>query len=96
MEDTPGTGIFTYRLKGFNEVPTDHYMRPFYLEAEPDYGRHKKYCIGSLPRHKVRKVFKYLMFKLWVTYLFKLLHLCAYKMFLFSVTTCLNGYQLPY
>uniref|UniRef100_A0A1B6DNU0 Sulfatase N-terminal domain-containing protein n=2 Tax=Clastoptera arizonana TaxID=38151 RepID=A0A1B6DNU0_9HEMI len=53
MEDTPSVGIFTYRLKGFNDVPTDHYMRPFYVEAEPEFSRHKPYCIGSLPRHKI-------------------------------------------
>lgn len=53
MEDTPSVGIFTYRLKGFDKVPTDHYMRPFFVEAEPDYSRHNKYCLGSLPRHKI-------------------------------------------
>ena len=46
MEDTPSVGIFTYRLKGFSSVPTDHYMRPFFVDAEPDFKRHKPYCIG--------------------------------------------------
>lgn len=53
MEDTPSVGIFTYRLKGFSSVPTDHYMRPFFVDAEPDFKKHKPYCIGSLPRHKI-------------------------------------------
>ncbi|KAL1132405.1 hypothetical protein AAG570_010360 [Ranatra chinensis] len=53
MEDTPSVGIFTYRLKGFDEVPTDHYMRPFFVDSEPNYSHYSKYCIGSLPRHKI-------------------------------------------
>ncbi|XP_054271598.1 uncharacterized protein LOC128993578 [Macrosteles quadrilineatus] len=53
MEDTPSNGIWTYRLKGFDSQPTDHYMRTFFVEAEGDYRKHKPYCIGSLPRHKI-------------------------------------------
>ncbi|XP_046393136.1 uncharacterized protein LOC124161034 [Ischnura elegans] len=52
-EDCPSIGTFTYRLKGFSEPPTDHYMRPFFVAASPDYGGYKKYCLGSLPRHKI-------------------------------------------
>ena len=33
-EDSAHIGTFTYRLKGFNQQPTDHYMRTFYLMAE--------------------------------------------------------------
>lgn len=53
MEDTPNNGIWTYRLKGFDTQPTDHYMRTFFVEAENDIKKHKPHCIGSTPRHKV-------------------------------------------
>lgn len=53
MEDTPNTGIFTYRLKGFKTVPTDHYMRTYYVDAVEDFGNHKPYCMAGTPRHKI-------------------------------------------
>jgi hypothetical protein len=30
-EDEPLLGAFQLRLKGWNEQPTNHYMRPFWL-----------------------------------------------------------------
>ena len=33
-EDVPDIGTFTYRLNGFDEQPTDHYMRTYYLAIE--------------------------------------------------------------
>ncbi|XP_012284761.1 uncharacterized protein LOC105702073 [Orussus abietinus] len=53
MEDVPRIGTFTYRLKGFYQQPTDHYMRTFYLAAEPHFKYYKKYCMGGIPRHLV-------------------------------------------
>ncbi|CAK9833930.1 hypothetical protein ANTRET_LOCUS10540 [Anthophora retusa] len=53
MEDVHHIGTFTYRLKGFNKQPTDHYMRTFYLAATPYFQYYNKYCIGSIPRHMV-------------------------------------------
>nr|CAD7197435.1 unnamed protein product [Timema douglasi] len=53
LEDCPTIGTFTYRLKGFDAQPTDHYMRPYYMAASSEYTSHKKFCMGSVPRHKV-------------------------------------------
>ena len=53
MEDVHHIGTFTYRLKGFMEQPTDHYMRTFYLAAAPYFRSYKKFCVGSIPRHMV-------------------------------------------
>lgn len=51
-EDCPSIGTFTYRLKGFDEPPTDHYMRTYYVAANPEFGAQKSFCMGSVPRHK--------------------------------------------
>lgn len=52
-EDCPYTGTFTYRLKGFDELPTDHYMRSFYVESEKVMKDHPKLCFANKPRHVV-------------------------------------------
>lgn len=52
VEDQPEIGTFTYRLKGFNKAPVDHYGRSFYLAAESHW-RHEKRCLGSVECHKV-------------------------------------------
>lgn len=52
-EDVPDIGIFTYRLKGFDEQPTDHYLRTFYVDASPKFKYQKPFCYGSMPRHQV-------------------------------------------
>lgn len=52
-EDAPTVGTFTYRLKGFNAQPTDHYMRTFYLATESQPTKHPSWCWGSEPHHKV-------------------------------------------
>lgn len=49
-EDTPSYGIFTYRLTGFDEQPTDHYMRNLYVYSE-QFLTNKKYCLSGNPSH---------------------------------------------
>ncbi|KAF2882027.1 hypothetical protein ILUMI_24152 [Ignelater luminosus] len=53
LEDVPNLGTFTYRLRGFNEPPTDHYMRPYYIATLKEWARGPRLCAGSIPRHKV-------------------------------------------
>ncbi|XP_034238528.1 uncharacterized protein LOC117643644 [Thrips palmi] len=52
VEDQPDIGTFTYRLKGFNKAPVDHYGRSFYLAAESHW-RNEKRCLGSQECHKI-------------------------------------------
>lgn len=52
-EDVPSVGTFSYRLNGFDEQPTDHYMRTYYLAIESELGSYRKLCVGHEPRHKV-------------------------------------------
>lgn len=52
-EDVPHIGTFSYRLNGFQEQPTTHYMRTFYLAFQRESNRHKRLCVGDTPRHKV-------------------------------------------
>lgn len=33
--------------------PTDHYMRPYYLESSKMYKIWPELCAGAIPRHKV-------------------------------------------
>lgn len=52
-EDQPKIGTFSYRLKGFDKQPTDHYMRNYYIAIEPELRHYKKYCVGSRPKHLI-------------------------------------------
>lgn len=52
-EDLPNVGTFSYRLNGFREQPTAHYMRSFYLALENELSYHKKLCVGDVARHNV-------------------------------------------
>ncbi|XP_074658226.1 uncharacterized protein LOC141911152 [Tubulanus polymorphus] len=48
-EDMPNINTFTYRMLGFQEPPTDHYMRPFYLKMDR-YKKQRPNCFGSQVR----------------------------------------------
>ena len=49
-EDSPLYASFNYRLHGFRDPPTDHYARPFWLEAENIIRTH---CIGGRAAHNI-------------------------------------------
>lgn len=49
-EDSPHLASFNYRLKGFHDPPTDHYARPFWLEAFQLMMK-SKFCLNSRPAH---------------------------------------------
>lgn len=53
LEDVPDLGTFTYRLRGFKDAPTDHYMRPYYVAAHHEWSHSPKLCAGAVPRHMV-------------------------------------------
>lgn len=52
-EDLPKVGTFTYRLNGFDEQPTDHYMRSYFLATDSRNDRYERLCTGDRPRHSV-------------------------------------------
>ncbi|CAJ0601293.1 unnamed protein product [Cylicocyclus nassatus] len=47
-EDVFVVGAFNYRLKGFRNQPTDHYLRTIFKDYEKKGG----HCLGSEPLHK--------------------------------------------
>ncbi|KFD49357.1 hypothetical protein M513_09804 [Trichuris suis] len=53
-EDMPSIGTYTYRLKGFKEQPTDHYLRTFYKKVESDTRVTNQKCFGSQSEHRVQ------------------------------------------
>ena len=55
-EDTPQYASFNYRLHGFQDPPTDHYARPFWMEADKIL---TGFCINNRPSHSMS--LKYLL-----------------------------------
>ena len=55
-EDSPYFGSFNYRLHGFQDPPTDHYARPFWIETDKLL---KAYCVNNRPSHDMS--LKYLL-----------------------------------
>ncbi|XP_048575721.1 uncharacterized protein LOC116604845 isoform X2 [Nematostella vectensis] len=50
-EDSPSLGTFNYRLKGFENPPTDHYGRYFWIEGDKHI--QKEFCVGNERYHLV-------------------------------------------
>ena len=49
-EDNSKFGSFNFRLNGFKDPPTDHFARPFWLEADKLLDN---YCIGGRAAHNI-------------------------------------------
>ncbi|KAL8559807.1 hypothetical protein ACOMHN_030143 [Nucella lapillus] len=52
-EDYHQVGTFQWRMMGFDQQPTDHYMRPFHIAASSVFSKNIAFCLGSLKRHIV-------------------------------------------
>lgn len=52
-EDMPNVGTFTYRMNGFDDQPTDHYLRTYYMQALSMLSGSSPHCIGNQPDHLV-------------------------------------------
>ena len=48
-EDSPYLASFNYRLHGFQDPPTDHYARPFWIETDKLI---KAHCVNNRPSHE--------------------------------------------
>ena len=55
-EDSPYLASFNYRLHGFQDPPTDHYARPFWIETDKLINSH---CVNNRPSHDMS--LKYLL-----------------------------------
>ncbi|GIY85954.1 uncharacterized protein CDAR_559921 [Caerostris darwini] len=52
-EDRPDIGLFNYFRGGFENLPTDHYMRPFWLVVQTSklHRLSSNLCFGNIPKH---------------------------------------------
>lgn len=53
VEEQPAFSAFTYKLKGFNRPPVDHYLRTMLMVADKRKGENKNYCLGDTPKSLV-------------------------------------------
>ncbi|GMT10823.1 hypothetical protein PFISCL1PPCAC_2120, partial [Pristionchus fissidentatus] len=51
-EDQAHLGFANHRLKGFRDIPTDHYSRPYFQHEERFHSMNVQ-CVGSDAQHKV-------------------------------------------
>lgn len=54
FEEMPWIGTFQNRFNGFEHQPTDHYLRPFFMEEYNGrwWNGRQKYCVGAEPQHR--------------------------------------------
>ncbi|KAK3752118.1 hypothetical protein QZH41_002169 [Actinostola sp. cb2023] len=53
-EDDPDISTFNFRLLGYNEPPTDHYARPFWIALnKQNTGEDPSFCFGPQPIHNL-------------------------------------------
>lgn len=49
-EEQPWFSAFTYKLKGFDQAPVDHYLRTMLIAVESYKAKHYPSCLGDTPR----------------------------------------------